>query len=841
MSNGIAYRTVSSVHIDPSAPSTQYLTNFGMLFKTMNAGATWESLGFETSDIRSFLVDPVNPSNLHANTIDRGLVRSTDAGRTWWSSFSLHRFGLSSPLALSSSAILAGTYGSGLLRSTDGGASWSAAGIGLPAAETQVLAASPSDPELFFAARGSRVFRSTDAGATFTETNTGLPDLSAFSVASIALSPTSPATVLLGVRQNYGPAPTVGVFRSSDAGTTWSASSEGLRAERLSALAFDPSNPDKVWAGSVDAGLFTSTNGGRYWTAAGTQGFAGEHTRRLATSPAAPGRVLAAAESKLFRSSDSGRFWETTSAVISEAIAADPRDPAVLYAAAREEGILKSTDGGDSWTRTSLGLTLQSTLVIVVDPVTTANVYVGTWQGVHKSTDAGASWTKTPLPEMDVQRLVIDPASPETVIVATGGHGVQKSTDGGASWIGTTQGPTYVWYLVLCPSRPSTLYASGGTSILRSTNSGSSWESRGALPKGLNLFTPAVRALAVDPEDPSLLYAGTFVNTGTHDRGLYQSSDGGLTWRAADAGLPADASVVDLAVEPCTGDVYAALDGRGVFRMTRASGVFRLVVPAAARAEGLGGAFYTTDLTVANTGSTPALFSLELAAGDTDRGEPRSFSLAPGASRTFEDVLGSLFERSRGFGAIRIATSSAFLCALSQTSTPGFGGTLGHSVPAARPEDLVVYGKPRSILSVRETADFRTNLILANAREESLEVDLALVDASGETRGEKRVALPPLGMTQVFRVVRELGIEEGLAGARLVVSAATLGGAFAAYAVAIDNVTNDPRTLLPAQVLGTVIEPSWPPPPPNHWILPAGARSQGPGGAFYTTDAAVAY
>jgi hypothetical protein len=127
----------------------------------------------------------------------------------------------------------------------------------------------------------------------------------------------------------------------------------------------------------------------------------------------------------------------------------------------------------------------------------------------------------------------------------------------------------------------------------------------------------------------------------------------------------------------------------------------------------------------------------------------------------------------------------------------GFGGTFGQSVPAATASDLIVKGSERSILAVREDGPFRTNLILANATEAALSVDVKLVGGDGVTLGEKAYPLPPLGMTQVTRIVRDLGVLSDVSGARLVLSTSTAAGSFAAYASAIDNVTNDPRTLLP--------------------------------------------
>ena len=113
-------------------------------------------------------------------------------------------------------------------------------------------------------------------------------------------------------------------------------------------------------------------------------------------------------------------------------------------------------------------------------------------------------------------------------------------------------------------------------------------------------------------------------------------------------------------------------------------------------------------------------------------------------------------------------------------------------------QDLITVGKPRSILAVREDASFRTNLILCNAGEfQSVDVDVTLFSPDGSTPGTQRYTLQPLGMTQVSRVALALGGSANLNGARLDLSVVTQGGAVAAYASVIDNLTNDPRTLLP--------------------------------------------
>lgn len=286
------------------------------------------------------------------------------------------------------------------------------------------------------------------------------------------------------------------------------------------------------------------------------------------------------------------------------------------------------------------------------------------------------------------------------------------------------------------------------------------------------------------------------------------------------------------------GERTASPAGALSFSLGTAAPASTALLPASARVEGAGGAFYTTDLTVANTGAAMTTFVLKFLGNNEDgrNGAERSFTLGAGASTTFPDVLGSVFGLTSDFGAIRITSPSDAVRVLSQTSTPGFGGTFGQSVPASRTEDLITAGTPRSILAVREDASFRTNLILANAGEDPLDVDVTLFAESGNALGTpaRRFTLPPLGMTQVTRVVRALGVDADVTGARLVLSTPSAGRSFAAYASTIDNVTNDPRTLLPVAPISSAR------PAPDHWLLPSSARAAGAGGAFYTTDLTVA-
>ncbi|PYV43305.1 MAG: hypothetical protein DMG06_11135 [Acidobacteria bacterium] len=151
------------------------------------------------------------------------------------------------------------------------------------------------------------------------------------------------------------------------------------------------------------------------------------------------------------------------------------------------------------------------------------------------------------------------------------------------------------------------------------------------------------------------------------------------------------------------------------------------LLPSSARAPGLRGSFFSTDLTVSNTGSAAAAFTLKFLGNNRDgrTGTEKSFTLDRGQSVTYPDVLDSVFGLSEGFGAIRITSATPTLTVMSQTSTSvASGGTYGQGVPAAAASDLIVSGLPQSIGGVREDTAFRTNLILANPGEDPLDVEV---------------------------------------------------------------------------------------------------------------------
>lgn len=224
------------------------------------------------------------------------------------------------------------------------------------------------------------------------------------------------------------------------------------------------------------------------------------------------------------------------------------------------------------------------------------------------------------------------------------------------------------------------------------------------------------------------------------------------------------------------------------------------LLPSSAHSSGFNGAFYTTDLTVSNTGPADGTITVKFLGHDLDGqgGAEVKFAIGSGGTLVLADVLGSAFGVSSGYGALLISSNVTTLSIEGETSTPApacVGGTFGQSVPAVGSAGLIPGGVSRSISGIRENSAFRTNLILANASDGATDVSVSLLLGDGTLAGTKKYHIEALGMHQVTQVVRDLGVTSGVSGAQLVLT--PVSGVIAAYASAIDNLTNDPRTLLP--------------------------------------------
>ena len=129
---------------------------------------------------------------------------------------------------------------------------------------------------------------------------------------------------------------------------------------------------------------------------------------------------------------------------------------------------------------------------------------------MFKSTNGGGSWSQVSN-AASVSLVVIDPSNPDTLYVGivpspSALFGIYKSTDGGISWSPANNGliARNFFALAIDPSNPAMLYAGTNTGVFKSTNGGGSWS-----PLNSGLPTTSVMTLVIDPTHPATLYAGT--------------------------------------------------------------------------------------------------------------------------------------------------------------------------------------------------------------------------------------------------------------------------------------------------------------------------------------------
>ncbi|HTZ70431.1 MAG TPA: hypothetical protein VMB71_07270, partial [Acetobacteraceae bacterium] len=298
---------------------------------------------------------------------------------------------------------------------------------------------------------------------------------------------------------------------------------------RVSAMAVDPTNPDHIYLGGAQGGIWESINGGKSWSAL-TDAQASLATGSILLDTANPGTIYVGTGEENF-SGDS------------------------YYGA----GVLKSTDGGTTWTQYCGpfcgpvgpdgyygggarigGLAIQPGN----SQVLLAAVALNFADGIYRTEDAGQSWTQV-LGGNPGTAVIFDPTNGNTAYAALGNsfsggtEGVFISTDGGVTWAARNGSGAHALPLVnagrlvlaMAPSQPQTLYASIANvndgslvGVYKSTNGGKSWSNTNA-PDYCDPQCSYDNVLAVDPKSPGILYAG-----GAYATTLIRTLDGGTNW-----------------------------------------------------------------------------------------------------------------------------------------------------------------------------------------------------------------------------------------------------------------------------------------------------------------------
>lgn len=276
-------------------------------------------------------------------------------------------------------------------------------------------------------------------------------------------------------------------------------------------IVVDPKSPSKIYAGAVGQ-IWRTDDAGKTWTSADTPTPICD-VRALTIDPADSSTLYAGCLGTI-KSTDAGKTWTPMYAgqedhgalTVVWALATD--NASALYAGTPAGTVFKSVDHGSQWQRIGdLPAGTRDIRALAVDPRTSSTLYVAaTIGGLFKSVNGGTSWTAVhSLPSDAVTTVAIDPASP-AVYAGTIGKGIFKSVDGGATWERVFDaGALTIAELAIDPGKPSTLYTAigdAGGGVYQSTDAGTTWHSYGtALPQFV-----ALRALAIGPSE---VYVGS--------------------------------------------------------------------------------------------------------------------------------------------------------------------------------------------------------------------------------------------------------------------------------------------------------------------------------------------
>jgi photosystem II stability/assembly factor-like uncharacterized protein len=389
-----------------------------------------------------------------------------------------------------------GGVAGGVWKSTDVGASWKPIFDDQKIASIGAIAVADSDHNVIYAGTGEAcprgnisygdgVYKSVDAGRTWK--NVGLRD--SRQIGALIVHPKNPDIVLVAALGHaFGPNEERGVFRSADGGLTWSKVLYKDRDTGAIDVAFDPANPNIVYAslwqmrrqpwnfssGGPGSGLYKSSDAGLTWKHLEGHGLPAGILGRIGVSVAGAG---------------SGRVYAMIEAP--------------------EGGLFRSDDAGATWSRINDDHRFRQRAWyyshVFADPVSPDVVYVLN-TGAFRSADGGKTFELMPAPHGDHHALWIDPKDPRRLINGSDG-GASISVDGGKSWTQPYNQPTAQFYHVAVDNRwPYRVY---GAQQDNSTIAIASRDDDGVIGRQdwFEVGGGESGFIAPDPKNPEIIYA----------------------------------------------------------------------------------------------------------------------------------------------------------------------------------------------------------------------------------------------------------------------------------------------------------------------------------------------
>jgi len=425
-----------------------------------------------------------------------------------------------------------GSYGVGILKTTDGGATW-APSLDWTYQQSRgvwMVQIHPTDPDILFAATTEGVFRSTDAGGSWSLVHAVIMAM------DVRIHPVNP-TIIFAAHGNFGSAGH-GIYRTTDGGDTWQKLTSGLPTNWTgkAQLAISPLSPDTIYASIADSGfgrgLYRSTNTGTAWAVVNFtdyQSYQGWYSHYVIVSPF-DADTLFTGGIEIWRSTNGGSTLEKRS-----------RWQSIFFGTSPPEGPI----GGPDYAHADHHFA-------VWHPTDPNTIFFASDGGVFRTTNRGNTFEsliggyQTSQFYNGFSNSGSDPdfamggLQDNFTVIYQGTNAWRRVIGGDGCWT------------AINPLLDSTIFGSAQyLYLVRSYDAGNNW-SYIEPPEQPGDYTAFVAPYVLSPDDPSVLYAGR--------SRVYRSASEGSTWSATNGGNPLAAGnpVMSLAVSETDADVVYA-------------------------------------------------------------------------------------------------------------------------------------------------------------------------------------------------------------------------------------------------------------------------------------------
>ncbi len=591
------------VKVSPKDSNSIFAGSTRSLFVSRNAGEDWERVILTHVSAEQFIgaieFDIKNPNIIYVGASD-GIFKSTDYGKSWEKMQEKENLRMITAIAIDpeeSNILYAGALNDGdsrIFKSTDSGETWKDITNNLHIKEINSIIVDKKDSIWMGAghemAKEGSLYHSTDGGSSWKVIDIGAQKETF--VSEIALDPFDSNHIIVGLADafNRGGEFSEHHFETRDGGKTWN---KMIYSSGPSCPDIPQPNPTDIEFSRSKKGIFymispahKTTDGGKTFCGLGgwqkIEDFGTAEQTSIATDPNNENILYATYIGQgIAKSTDEGKtWWLANKGLINPAvtnIAVHPTDEKVVYVSGGDgSGTWKTEDRGETWGILNKGgITHPWVDELATEPANGNIVYdIADIGNIYRSEDAGMAWEQinNGFSFSSIYAMAVHPTDEEVVYVINNGQGMFKGNcrHNECDWRYLLGSPDYSYSIAIDPENPNIIYSGYNkkvfekeSKVYRSEDAGESWGVSLAIPSA-----QAVTSVAIDKQNPNNVYAGATGKKGE----IYVSNDKGVSWDKLNNKFTFS-TIHTITVDPNNEEVvYSAPWGAGLFVSEDAGG-----------------------------------------------------------------------------------------------------------------------------------------------------------------------------------------------------------------------------------------------------------------------------